>query len=524
MQRAETTSEDQIKIKTLCEYLFFDQFQDTATFPRFEQCFQPLFNNVNISMETVFKDICGEKKKYISYKRFAKAYLRHKSGNDPSPDTNTFFTTLLSKIMKEEKQFVGKTTENSYSFSTVKSCNKRECVTMAEILSDKNGKIHGVNLEYDGVFKSKMYPPKIEDELIVSLEMSLGIVDEKPIKEQKIGKFLGIKQGNYRDGVTHIFGTFNPETGFITFLGFKCISGKTVFVGFPEGDGFLYGKFGYKFHNLKLQMTADGITKLEPGFKPNVRKNFFLEKFLGKLLNQNLDKEEVIKDEAQLANLKDDVAIDQLITTPVVEDDHFFNEKLKDEISGSDYKEVVDQHPRNWILRSKARKKSGQKKPITLADALKGYNEEHENRAPSKLRARKLRSAPKTDTGEMMGSGRKIGKKKTKEIGNNQQYPQQPGFGGMPPHGMPMTIPPSGGLIGGPLATIPPMGAPQPGPFPMGDTSSSFTPWLHRTKAFAPKPSKYGGHHHHHHLKQQHTKLRGKKKWNGKIEKKTPYS
>ena len=44
-------------------------------------------------------------------------------------------------------------------------------------------------------------------------------------------------------------------------------------------------------------MTVDGITKLEPGFKQNVRKNFFLEGFLGKLLNQNLDKEEVIKDE-----------------------------------------------------------------------------------------------------------------------------------------------------------------------------------------------------------------------------------
>ena len=44
MQRSNTRSEDQLKIKTLCEYLFFDQFQDTATFPRFEQCFQPLFN------------------------------------------------------------------------------------------------------------------------------------------------------------------------------------------------------------------------------------------------------------------------------------------------------------------------------------------------------------------------------------------------------------------------------------------------------------------------------------------------
>ena len=74
--------DEEIKLKTICEYLFFDQYQDTATFPRFEQCFQPLFNNLSISMETVFKDICGEKKKYINYKRFTKAYLNHLFRNE----------------------------------------------------------------------------------------------------------------------------------------------------------------------------------------------------------------------------------------------------------------------------------------------------------------------------------------------------------------------------------------------------------------------------------------------------------
>ena len=40
-------------------------------------------------------------------------------------------------------------------------------------------------------------------------------------------------------------------------------------------DSFLFGKFGNKFHNLKLQKTVDGISKIEPGFKQNPRKNFF---------------------------------------------------------------------------------------------------------------------------------------------------------------------------------------------------------------------------------------------------------
>ena len=31
--------EDDLKLKTICEYLFFDHLKNEATFPRFEQCF-----------------------------------------------------------------------------------------------------------------------------------------------------------------------------------------------------------------------------------------------------------------------------------------------------------------------------------------------------------------------------------------------------------------------------------------------------------------------------------------------------
>ena len=406
MQKNELNEEDQIKIKTICEYIFFDQYQDTATFPRFEQCFQPLFNNVSISIETVFKDICGEKRKYINYKRFAKAYLNHCNNSDPSNDTKVFFDTLLSKMLKEPKNSIGKAIENSYSFSTVKSCKKRQCISLVEVLSDKNGKIHGISLEYDGVFKSKMYPIKIGDNLLVSLEMKLGIVDEKPLEENLVGKLLGFKQGNYVDAVTHIFGTYQEERGLITFLGFKCISGKTVFVGFPEGDGFLFGKFGNKFHDIKLQMTDEGITKLEPGFKPNPRTNFFLGENFAKETNiQDLNKDELIKDEEELEKINNEVEIDKLITTPIVEDDHFFNKKLKDEISGNDYKEVVNQHPRNWILRLKGSKKkeTPEKKPMSLMESLKIFNQEQELRNPTKLRSKKLRGKKRVLAGPNKG-------------------------------------------------------------------------------------------------------------------------
>ena len=79
MQEPNDGKDDEIIVKTLCEYIFFDQFQDNATFETFEKCFQPLFNNIKISLEKVFKDICGPKRKYITFKRFARSYLEHKN-------------------------------------------------------------------------------------------------------------------------------------------------------------------------------------------------------------------------------------------------------------------------------------------------------------------------------------------------------------------------------------------------------------------------------------------------------------
>ena len=52
----------------------------------------------------------------------------------------------------------------------------------------------------------------------------------------------------------------------VNFLGFKWISGKTIFVGYPEGDGFLFGNFGKKFHEIKVQMSLYCILLLQTGF------------------------------------------------------------------------------------------------------------------------------------------------------------------------------------------------------------------------------------------------------------------
>ena len=375
-------TEEEQQLRTICEFLFFDHLKNEATFPRFEQCFQPLFPNSDLSMIQVFTEIAGEKRKYITFPRFVNAY----KNRGKSKNLTYFFDKLLNSILKKENTFVGKDREKCFSYSTAITCGKRQFITLVQVLSDKEGVIHGFNIQYDGVFKCKMYPTKLEEDLLVTLEMTLGLIDESPITEKKIGRFLGLKEKNYRDSITHVFGTINPETGLITFLGFKCVSGKMSFVGKPKGEGFLFGKFGTKLHDIKIQMTVDGITKFEPGFESNVRKNFFLGTF-GSLLN--LKDDGPIKEESSLQTVNDSIKLNQLITTNFIEDNHFFNTKLKDKIRGNDYKEIVNQEGRDWLLNKilppGARSQSAPRLN-TLDDCLKQFNEEYNIRSTINLR------------------------------------------------------------------------------------------------------------------------------------------
>ena len=383
--------EDDLKLKTICEYLFFDHLKNEASYPRFEQCFQPLFSNSEISMLSIFSEIAGEKRKYITFPRLVKAYQNRTQSNN----LNFFFDKLFNSILKKETDSIGQSKDKSYNYSTKITCGQRQCISLVQVLSDKDGVIHGFNITYDDVFKCKMYPLKLENDLIVTLEMALGLVDESPIKNHKIGKFLGLKAKNYNDAITHVFGTLDQESGIITFLGFKCISGKIAYVGYPKGEGFLFGKFGFKLHDLKIQMTLEGIIKLEFGFEPNVRKNFFLGRFGGLL---NLKDDEPIKDEMQLSTLNDAIKINQMVTTPIFDDGHFFNKNLKDKISGNDYKEIVNQGGRNWIMNLVRARPGPPPNPNarlrTLDDCLNNFQEQQNIRGLMNLKMRESMRGP----------------------------------------------------------------------------------------------------------------------------------
>jgi len=402
MKTLDSNYQDQTNIKTLCEFLFSDQFIENATFNRFELCFQPLFNNIEISLDKVFKFICGRKKKYITYKRFAKAYLEFTNGICQSKDAEKFFQILIYNILKGDG-FIGVLRENEniantedeirnninnylFLFSNKRSCEKRDCISKLQIIADNEENIHGINLEYDTVFESQMYPENYEDDLFVRLEINLNIIDKELI-EENINEFSSIKQGNYRDAITHIYGTINEETNYITFLGFKCISGKTLFFGKPKGKGFLFGKFGYKFHYLTLQLKNDGITYLEPGFKENIRKNYYLDKIFGKFSEQDLEENEIINEEDYFDKINNENEIDQLITTPILPENLLNKNNLEEEIPGNDYKEVVDQSPRKWIINSIIVKNDDKKlnESLSLNGARKLYDDLSKSNLSSSL-------------------------------------------------------------------------------------------------------------------------------------------
>ena len=84
-------------IRMICDYLFVDRIKDMSTFPRFEQCFGPLFSDEdNFNLSEVYKEICGEKKKYLTFRRMISALLKWKSKKSTNKDFNYFMSKLFN--------------------------------------------------------------------------------------------------------------------------------------------------------------------------------------------------------------------------------------------------------------------------------------------------------------------------------------------------------------------------------------------------------------------------------------------
>jgi len=105
----------------------------------------------------------------------------------------------------------------------------------------------------------------------------------------------------------------------LNFFGFKYVSGKTVFVGNPEGDT------SFLFHEIKIQMSLYGILLLQPGFNSNKKNNFYLSIEDNNLTKEDLSRDMLIQDEAKLSKINDAAQIDKMITTPIIEENQFLD-------------------------------------------------------------------------------------------------------------------------------------------------------------------------------------------------------
>ena len=80
-------------------------------------------------------------------------------------------------------------------------------------------------------------------------------------EEIKQNNFINLNTNKvkFQDSITHIFGTIDKDTQTINFLGFKCFSGKIRYIGKPKGESFLFGEFGKRFYNLRLEINKKKV-------------------------------------------------------------------------------------------------------------------------------------------------------------------------------------------------------------------------------------------------------------------------
>ena len=346
------------KLRILCDFLFFDQYKDMATFPRFEECFSVITKEMNINLENVFKDLCGEKRKYITFRRFIKGYLKY-TKNEVSEDTKKFFDKFLNEIMKNDGDGTGQKEEEAVKYST-KNGEKMNAISKLSVITDENKeKIKGFQIYYDDFFKNDLFLNKQGEKFYVSLEINLPVLDVEQNKE-----FPDI---NMRDGITHIFGTVSDK---INFLGFKCRSGKTSFIGQPSGNPFVYGGRNKQFKSVKVEIKNNELSYFEPHFEHVDRNNPYINKENSEITQSYLDQDEPIYEENELEKIENKEDLSKSILQPLISDKHFFNPRFIDAIAGRDFKEFCSLMPR-FINKDKLKGKKKKEFKFNSNDLIK---------------------------------------------------------------------------------------------------------------------------------------------------------
>ena len=328
------------KIKTICDYLFVDRVKSFSTFPRFEQCFGPLFSDkIDFNLSEAFKEICGKNKKYITFQRMLTSYIYWKSNKSKNKNFNYFMSSLFTdKIIKSNEEVIGELNENCQIFST-QNCQGRKAISKFGIFSDiKKNKIQGFLLEYDDSFYANLSFRHESD--TPSLEINL--------KPHKVDDVYGKIFNNDRDGVSHICGKYDVKEKKIYFLILKCRSGKTFYIGDNSKKNendiklFIFGNYDLEIRGLRIATFKNQLCNLELDFQKSMRINPNLSIDFYKIDEKYIEADKLIFEEDKIQNINiQDVNYDKYILIPLVKDSAFMNESnLKEIIEGKKFNEI----------------------------------------------------------------------------------------------------------------------------------------------------------------------------------------
>ena len=333
--KIDLTDEELNSIKTISEYLFMDQYQDTAAYPRFEECFGAFCLEKSIDLPKVYKTLCGRRRKYITFRRLIMSYNQWEKNRVKYNEECTKFMELVYKnLLKNPGDNVGKIVDKAICYNTNNSEYKKAISQFCVITDEDQDIIKGFQITYDDFFKNNLFLNKENEKFYVSLELNLA--PDNPTTETAQEAFPDI---NYRDGITHLGGTIKDDN--ITFLVFKCRSGKTSFVGKPSGTPFLFGCYGKQLHTIKIAVKNGSLIYMEPEFIEVERRNPKVDKTPEEVNENFLKQDQPVYEETILENVTNEEEVEKNILAPIMKDDRFYD-KLKhtDKITGRPFFQV----------------------------------------------------------------------------------------------------------------------------------------------------------------------------------------
>ena len=333
--KIDLTEEELNNIKTISEYLFMDQYQDTASYPRFEECFGAFILEKSIDLPKVYKTLCGRRRKYITFRRLISSFNQWKHNpNKYNSEFTKFMDLIYNNLLKKPGDSIGKVVDKAISYNTNNSEYKKAISQFCVITDEDQDVIKGFQITYDDFFTNNLFLNKENEKYYVSLELNLAA--DSPTTETAQESF---PDENYRDGITHLGGTIKDEK--INFLVFKCRSGKTSYIGKPSGDPFLFGSYGKQLHTIKISVKDGSLIYLEPNYIEVQRHNRKVDKTAEEITENFLKQDKPVYEEIVLENVTNEEEVEKNLLAPIMKDDRFYD-KLKhtDKITGRPFFQI----------------------------------------------------------------------------------------------------------------------------------------------------------------------------------------